>query len=135
MLPKKLQEIIEDFSVLDTQEEKYEALIEFGQELGSFSQELKTEKNMIVGCMSEVFIDVQVKNGIVHLKGWASSILVKGLISILVTGLDGLGVDEVLALTPEFITKIGITSSLTTSRANTPLNVLTTIQSRVKRQI
>ncbi|MBN1175706.1 SufE family protein [Candidatus Woesearchaeota archaeon] len=135
MLPKKLQEIIDDFSILDTQEEKYEALIEFGQELGSFSDDLKTEKNMIAGCMSEVYIDVEVENNVVHLKGWASSVLVKGLISILVIGLDGLSVDEVLSLTPEFIKETGITSSLTTSRANTPLNVLTTIQSRVKRQI
>lgn len=135
MLPTKLQEIIDDFSVLDTQEEKYEALIEFGQELPKFPDELKNEQNMIAGCMSEVYIYVQVEDGVVHLSGFSSSILVRGLIAILILGLDGLKVEEILNLNPDFIVSTGITSSLTSSRANTPLTVLTTIQNRIKRKM
>lgn len=133
MLPVKLQEIIDDFAVLDTQEEKYEALIEFGKELPDFSEELKDVKNMIAGCMSEVYVDVKVKEGKVRLQGWSSSILVKGLIAIMIIGLNDMKVEDLLKLEPDFIKEIGITQSLTSSRANTPLTVLTTIQSRVKR--
>lgn len=135
MLPVKLQEIIEDFSVLDTQEEKYEALIEFGRELPEFPEELKDVKNMIAGCMSEVYVDVSVVDGIVYLKGWSSSILVKGLIAIMVIGLDGIKVEDLLTLEPDFIKETGITASLTSSRANTPLTVLNTIKNRVNRLI
>jgi len=134
MLPEKLKEIIEDFKILDSQDERYEALIELGQELPEFPENLKTERNLIAGCMSEVYIDVTVEGNNVKIQGWAQSVLVKGLIAVFVLGLNNLTVEELLSISPDFITETGITSSLTSSRANTPLTVLETIKNRIRRQ-
>lgn len=127
-----MQDIIEDFQSLDTREEKYEELIQYGQSLEEFSEELMTAKNFVAGCTSDIYLSVCIDNGKVHFRGYAESLLVKGLIAILFKGFNEMPVDEFLALRPDFIKTLGITESLTASRANTALTVFTTMQSRAR---
>lgn len=131
-LPVKLQEIIEDFRSLDTREEKYDELIAYGQELEEFPKELMTAKNYVAGCSSDVYLSVCLDEGKLHFRGYADSLLVKGLIAILIRGFDDMPVEAFLGVQPDFIKTLGITESLTASRANTALTIFKVMQTRAK---
>ena len=131
-LPKQLQRIVEDFQSLQTREEKYEELIAYGSRLDVFPEELRTAHNFVAGCTSDIYLSVCIDEGKVHFRGHADSLLVRGLIAILFEGCEGLPVDEFLSLRPDFVKTLGITESLTASRANTALTVFTTMQSRAR---
>ena len=131
-LPTKLQVIIEDFQSLETREEKYEELIQYGSELEEFPESLMTGQNFVAGCTSDIYLSVCIDEGKVHFKGYAESLLVKGLIAILFRGFNETEVDDFLAVRPDFIKTLGITESLTASRANTALTVFNTMQTRIR---
>ncbi len=131
-LPAKLQEIIDDFKTLETNTEKYEELLNYGEELDEMPKEYQTKENLVPGCTSIVYIKTISENNKINIYGSADSYLVKGLVAILVEGLKGITVEELLNLKPDFLIELGLNETLSATRANASINIFNMIKEQVK---
>jgi cysteine desulfuration protein SufE len=110
--------IIEDFSWLETWEEKYEYIIELGKKLPPLDDQYKKEENIIKGCQSTVWLVAEFKDGKVYYQAGSDAVIVKGLISMLLTVLSGRTPNEILNAKMDFIREIGMMSHLAQTRSN-----------------
>ena len=80
--------------------------------------------------MSQVFVDARLDDGHLRWQGASDALITKGLLALLIQGLDGLTPEEVMAVDPAFISATGLHASLTPSRANGFLNILRMMQAQ-----
>jgi len=117
-IAEKEAEIIEDFSLFDSWDEKYEYIIDLGKKLPLMEDELKTDDKKVKGCQSTVWLVAEEKDGRVFYKADSDAVIVKGLISMLISVLSGQKPDDIVNARLEFINKIGMTSHLAQTRSN-----------------
>ena len=84
------------------------------------------------GCVSQAFVQGILDQGVMHWQGDSDALITKGLLALLIQGLDGLTPEQVQAVDPAFIAATGLQASLTPSRANGFLNILRTMQSQAQ---
>jgi len=123
-VPSRLQKHVEDFKYLTDNEDKYQHLLDLAKSLAPFPEEEKTAKNKVPGCVSQVYITAEHKDGKVYFKGNSNALLVKGLVALLVDGLSGLTSQEIQDIDPTFLKELGVTESLTPNRMNASYNIL-----------
>lgn len=111
-------EIIEAFSWFETWEEKYEYIIELGKKLPVLDDKHKLEENIIKGCQSTVWLVADFREGKVFYHADSDAIIVKGLISMLISVLSGHPPDEILEAKLDFIREIGMMTHLAQTRSN-----------------
>ena len=111
-------EIIEEFSVFDDWMDRYSLLIDLGNELPPFPDDLRTEQNIIDGCQSTVWIDCRCEDGLVKFRGDADAILVKGLVALLIRVLTDHTAEDVAGADLYFIERIGLREHLSPTRSN-----------------
>jgi cysteine desulfuration protein SufE len=111
-------EFIESFSFLDTWEEKYEYIIELGKKLPPLEERDKTDDKKIKGCQSTVWLVAAYSYGKVFFKADSDAMIVKGLISMLITVLSGHSPDQIIHASLDFIDKIGMHAHLAQTRSN-----------------
>ena len=109
---------------------KYAQLLAYGKKLDPLPPGAATEANKVRGCVSQVWV-VPVfdkETGLVTWLADSDSALTKGLAALLAKGLSGVRPSAVAAMTPDFITELGLAQSLTPSRNNGFLNMFLTMQ-------
>ncbi len=111
-------EIVEEFSLFDSWDDKYEYIIDLGKKLAPLPDEHKKEENKVKGCQSTVWLVADYKDGKVYFQAESDAVIVKGLISMLIRVLSGHTPDEILNANMDFINKIGMTSHLAQTRSN-----------------
>ncbi|HEY1201263.1 MAG TPA: SufE family protein [Niastella sp.] len=111
-------EIVEEFSLFDSWDDKYEYVIDLGKKLPLIEDKHKLDENKVRGCQSTVWLVADYANGKVHFKADSDAIIVKGLISMLIRVLTNHTPDEIINANLEFIQKIGMTTHLAQTRAN-----------------
>ncbi len=135
-LPEALAQIREDFLGLE-QRDRLLLLLEFANELPELPAQYSEHPDLlerVVECQSPVFIFVEVdERGIVHLHATApkEAPTTRGFASILVQGLAGLTVDEVLDVPDDYPNTIGLTEAVSPLR----IRGMTALLGRTKRQI
>jgi cysteine desulfuration protein SufE len=112
------EEIIEDFSLFDTWEEKYEYIIDLGKKLPLLEEHYKVEENRIKGCQSTVWLVADYSGGRVFFKAESDAVIVKGLVSMLIRVLSGHTPDEIINAKLDFIREIGMMTHLAQTRSN-----------------
>lgn len=112
------QDIIEDFSLFDNWEDKYEYVIDLGKKLAPIPEEYKTEEYKIKGCQSSVWIHSYYKDGKVFYEGDSDAVIVKGLVSLMIKVLSGHSPKDILAAPLDFINATGLSSHLAQTRSN-----------------
>lgn len=112
------QEIVEEFSLFDTWEEKYEYLIDLGKKLPPIDPLFKTEENKIKGCQSQVWMHSEYKDGQVFFQADSDAMIVKGLAGMLVRVFSGQKPADIVDAPVTFIDDIGMTSHLAQTRSN-----------------
>jgi cysteine desulfuration protein SufE len=112
------EEIIEDFSLFDTWEEKYEYIIDLGKKLPLLEEHYKVEENRIKGCQSIVWLVAEYSDGTVFFKAESDAVIVKGLVSMLIRVLSGHAPDEIINAKLDFIREIGMMTHLAQTRSN-----------------
>ena len=117
-LPDKKQQIIEDFSLYDEWLDKYEYLIELGKALEPFPEEKKTEDRLIKGCQSRVWLDSELREGLLFFTADSDAIITKGIISLLISVYSGRTPEEIAADDFGFVAQIGLKENLSPTRAN-----------------
>ncbi len=110
------------FAKIDDKDKRFERIIQLGKTLEAFPEELKTEPNQVKGCASLTYIHGQLINGLMQYSGWSNSHLVLGLLALLIDGMNGQRPEVILKINPAFIEGMGLSQTLTTSRANGFMN-------------
>jgi cysteine desulfuration protein SufE len=111
-------EIVEDFALFDTWEEKYQYIIEIGQKLKPLAAEFKIDDNKIKGCQSSVWLTASENNGIIEFSADSDSVFVKGEIALLMEALSGQPAEAIVNTELGFIDQIGLRSHMAQTRAN-----------------
>ena len=112
------KEIVEEFSLFDSWDDKYEYIIDLGKKLQPLEPEHKKDENRVRGCQSTVWLVANFKDGNVFYKAESDAVIVKGLISMLIRVLSGHKPDEIINAKLNFINEIGMTSHLAQTRSN-----------------
>ena len=111
-------EIVEDFALFDTAEEKYEYILDLGKKLPPLPAEFMTEEYIVRGCQAQVWLKADLNDGKIVLRAQSDAILVRGLISLLLRVYSGRAPSEILEAQPTFVDRIGMSQFLTSGRSN-----------------
>ena len=111
-------EVIEEFSDFDDWMDKYQFLIDLGNEQEPLDEKYKTEQNLIEGCQSRVWLQADLTDGKVVFQAESDALIVKGIIALLIKVVSGHTPDEILNSDFYFIEKIGLKEHLSPTRSN-----------------
>lgn len=118
-IEERQQELIDSFSMMGEWMEKYEFIIELGQELPSMKDEWKTEDNLIRGCQSKVWLVAEKNNdGTLHFTADSDAIITKGLVSMVVSVFQDKKGKEIVDAPVHFLTEMGLMDNLSPTRSN-----------------
>ena len=111
-------DIIEEFSSLEDWMDKYQLLIDLGNEQEPLPEQYKTEQNLIDGCQSRVWLQADYGDGIITFTAESDALIVKGIVSLLIRVLSGHTPQEILDADLYFIEQIGLKEHLSPTRSN-----------------
>lgn len=118
------EQIIEDFELFDEWLDKYNYLIELSGELPVIDESRRTPEFLIEGCQSRVWIDAELKDGLIHFTADSDAIITKGIIALLIKVLNGRTPQQVLDCDLYFIDAIGLSENLSPTRSNGLLSMV-----------
>lgn len=124
MTDERQEEIIEEFSVFDEWLDKYEYLIELGNELQPMEQAHRDEQHLIEGCQSRLWLDAKLEDGRVYYSADSDAIITKGIVALLIRVLNGRAPQEIVDIELYFIDRIGLRENLSPTRANGLLSMV-----------
>ncbi len=127
-IKEKQQTIIEEFSLFEDWMDKYSYLIELGKELPLIDKQYKTNRYLISGCQSRVWLHAELKVGKMYLTADSDAVITKGIIALLVQVLSGHSPHEILDAGFDFLEPIGLKDHLSPTRANGLLSMTKQIQ-------
>lgn len=111
-------EIIEEFNGFDDWMDKYQLLIDLGNEQEELDAKYKTDDNLIDGCQSRVWLQADLVDRKIIFQAESDALIVKGIISLLIKVVSGHTPDEILDSDLYFIEKIGLKEHLSPTRSN-----------------
>ena len=111
-------EVIEEFSDFTDWMDKYQLLIDLGNEQQPLDQKYKTEDNLIDGCQSRVWLQADYRDGRIYFTAESDALIVKGIIALLIRVLSGHTPQEILDADLYFIDRIGLKDQLSPTRSN-----------------
>ena len=110
--------VIEEFADFDDWMDKYALLIDLGNSLPPLEEKYKTESNLIEGCQSRVWLQADYVDGKILFKGESDAVIVKGIVSLLISILSDHTPQDILDADLYFIEKIGLKEHLSPTRSN-----------------
>ena len=125
-----LDRIVERLASASDPKRRYEYVLWLAKRLEPLPAELHRDEVKVRGCVSQVYVIGELRQGKLHWQGDSDAQITKGLLALLIEGLEGLTPAEALAIDPAFIAATGLQASLTPSRANGFLNILKTMQAQ-----
>ena len=111
-------EIIEEFAGFDDWMDKYQLLIDLGNEQAPLPEEQKTEQNLIDGCQSRVWLQADYVDGRLIFTAESDALIVKGIVTLLIRVLSDHTPQEILDADLYFIDQIGLKEHLSPTRSN-----------------
>jgi len=111
-------ELVEEFEIFEDWMARYEYVIDLGKQLPEFADEWKTESNKIHGCQSQVWLNMALDDGKLHIDGTSDASIVAGLVAIVLRVYSGQTPQAILDAKPDFIADIGFTDHLSPTRSN-----------------
>lgn len=128
------EQLVEDFTFLDTWEDRYAYLLELGRTLTPLSEEERNEQSHVKGCVSQVWLVTEPgAGGTMVFRGDSDSLIVRGLIAILLVLFSGKSCAEILKTDPApVLAQIGLDQHLTPQRANGLAAMIQRIKAQAK---
>ncbi len=117
-IEKKKQEIIEAFRDLNDWEERFQLLIELGEELPPYPENKRKDEYLVPGCQSRVWVCPRLEGDRLYFDADSDTSLTKGLIAILVKVLSGHTAQEISECNLDFLETIGLKKFLSINRRN-----------------
>ncbi len=118
MTDPRQEAVIEEFSMFEDWNDKYEYLIEQAHELPALDPAHRTDNYLIQGCQSRVWIDARYEDGLVWFAADSDAIITKGIIALLIRVMNGRPPGEVADLDLYFVDAIGLREHLSPTRSN-----------------
>ena len=115
---ERQDEIIEEFQDFDDWMDKYQLLIDLGNEQQPLDEKYKTESNLIDGCQSRVWLQADYVDGKIHFQAESDALIVKGIVTLLIRVLNDQTPQDILAADLDFIDRIGLREHLSPTRSN-----------------
>lgn len=113
------QEVVSEFRDFDDWMDRYQMLIDMGQEQPPLPEQYKTESNLIDGCQSRVWLQADfTPAGRIHFQAESDALIVRGIVSLLIRVLDDHTPEEILEADLHFIDDIGLREHLSPTRSN-----------------
>ena len=117
-------EIIQEFADFDDWMDRYQLLIDLGSSQPKLDDKYKTEQNLIDGCQSRVWLQADMRDGLLHFQAESDALIVKGIVALLVRVLSDHTPEEILGADLYFIESIGLREHLSPTRSNGLLAML-----------
>ena len=117
-IQKIQKDLSDDFALLANWEEKYEYLIEMGMDMPAMKPENKVEKNLVKGCQSSVWFDVNCKDGNMVFEADSDSLVVKGMVAVLYKLFNNQPAKDVLDADLSFFEELGLWRHISSQRSN-----------------
>jgi len=115
---ERQDEIIDEFQGFDDWMDKYQLLIDLGNEQEPLDERYKTESNLIDGCQSRVWLQADYEDGKIHFQAESDALIVKGIVTLLIRVLSDSTPQEILDADLYFIDRIGLKEHLSPTRSN-----------------
>ncbi len=112
------KELSDDLSLLANWEEKYEYLIEMGMDMPAMKPENKVDENLVKGCQSSVWFDVNCQDGMMVFEADSDSLVVKGMVAILYKLFNHQPAKDVLEADLSLFEELGLWRHLSSQRSN-----------------
>jgi cysteine desulfuration protein SufE len=129
---EKLDQIVERLKTTSDPKRRYEYVLWLAKKLQPLPDDFRNDAFKVKGCVSQVFVVGQLVDGKLHWQGDSDAAITKGLLALLIEGLEGLEPSAAANLDPSFLADTGLQGSLTPSRANGFLNILRMMQAQAK---
>lgn len=120
--------VVEEFSELTDWMDKYQMLIELGNELKPLDEKYKTEKNIIDGCQSRVWLQCDIVDGQLVFTADSDALITKGIIALLIRVISNHTPQEIIDAEFYFIDRIGLRQHLSPTRSNGLLSMVKQIK-------
>ena len=117
-------EVIAEFSDFDDWMDRYQLLIDLGNEQQPLDEKYKTDQNLIEGCQSRVWLQADEQDGKLIFQAESDALIVKGIIALLIKVLSGYTPGEILDADLYFIDRIGLKEHLSPTRSNGLLSMV-----------
>ena len=115
---EKQDEVIEEFEGFTDWMDKYQMLIDLGNDLEPLDAKYKTEQNLIDGCQSRVWLQADYKDGLLYFTADSDALITKGIIALLIEVLSGQSPKDIADADLYFIDRIGLKDHLSPTRSN-----------------
>jgi cysteine desulfuration protein SufE len=115
---EKQARLVADLSFIEDRQERLAAVVDRARRRPPFPAESKTDAHRVTGCISQVWVTGELRDGALHFAFDADSPLVKGLVALLVDLYDGATPADIVATEPVLIETLGINRDLTPTRQN-----------------
>ena len=127
---EKLDQIVERLKSTADPKRRYEYVLWLAKKLDPLPEEFRNDAFKVKGCVSQVYVVGQLVDGKLHWRGDSDAAITKGLLALLIEGLEGLEPAAAAGIDPGFLRETGLQASLTPSRANGFLNILKLMQAQ-----
>ncbi|WP_398329314.1 SufE family protein [Vulcanococcus sp.] len=127
---EKLDQIVERLKGTADPKRRYEYVLWLAKKLQPLPDEFRNDAFKVKGCVSQVYVVGQLVEGKLHWQGDSDAAITKGLLALLIEGLEGLDPAAAAGIDPAFLSETGLQASLTPSRANGFLNILKVMQAQ-----
>ncbi len=111
-------QIIEEFSIFDDWMDRYQQLIDLGNELSPMDEQMRIDQHLIKGCQSKVWVNAVLTDGKIHFEADSDAIITKGIVALLIRVLNHRTPKEIIDTDLYFIDKIGLKENLSPTRSN-----------------
>jgi cysteine desulfuration protein SufE len=111
-------QIVEEFSIFSDWMDRYQQLIDLGNELKPIDEKKRTDQHLIKGCQSKVWVDAELAEGKIIFEADSDAIITKGIVALLIRVLNNHTPQEILDADLFFIDKIGLKENLSPTRSN-----------------
>ena len=125
-----LDQMVERLSRTSDPKRRYEYVLWLGKKLQPFPDALRQDTYKVRGCASQVYVVGELSEGRLHWQGDSDAAITKGLLALLMQGMEWLTPEQAVALDPEVLAATGLQASLTPSRANGFLIIFRTMQAQ-----
>ena len=102
------EQIVEEFSIFDDWMDRYQQLIDLGNELRPMDEKMRIDQHLIQGCQSKVWVDATLTDGKIFFEADSDAIITKGIVALLVRVLNGRTPQEIIDADFYFVDKIGL---------------------------
>ena len=128
----ELDAIVQRLAGTSDPKRRYEYVLWLAKGLPPLPEAFRQDAFKVKGCVSQVYVVGQLSDGRLHWKGDSDAAITKGLLALLIKGLEGLTPEQAAAVDPGFIAQTGLQASLTPSRANGFINIFRMMQAQAR---